>query len=240
MRELTLEEATAIARVCHEANRAYCKTLGDDSQPTWDEAPSWQCISAVQGVLVAATHPGAQPSDSHESWLAEKRAAGWKYGPVKDPDKREHPCFVPYEQLPVAQRRKDSLCLAVARALDPRSAGLACEAELRARIAELEQLLGPRPAGAVREEVDALARLMSAKLDGHNHDRGQYGWRSANPEQLLAWFDRYVVELRNEVRLEAGPEAIGGKAANVANLAMMIADVAGALGPRPALGKAVA
>jgi hypothetical protein len=30
---------TDIAKVCHETNRAYCETLGDNSQPPWEEAP---------------------------------------------------------------------------------------------------------------------------------------------------------------------------------------------------------
>jgi hypothetical protein len=110
-------DVQAIAKVCHEANRAYCAGLGDNSQPAWNDAPEWQKQSAINGVNHALTAPAAAPSDSHESWLAEKRAAGWKYGPVKDPEKKEHPCFVPYEQLPDEQKRKDTLFLAVVRAL---------------------------------------------------------------------------------------------------------------------------
>jgi hypothetical protein len=105
-----------IAKVCHEANRAYCETLGDLSQPRWEDAPEWQRTSAIKGVE-AARNPLAKPSDSHDSWLAEKRSTGWKYGPVKDPAKKEHPCFVPYEELPIDQKAKDALFLAVARAL---------------------------------------------------------------------------------------------------------------------------
>lgn len=108
-----------IAHVCHEANRAYCRTLGDDSQPAWVDAPEWQRTSAIKGVLLPLMNRDAKPSDSHESWLAEKREAGWKYGPVKDPEKKEHPCFVPYEDLPPEQRAKDALFLAVVRALLP-------------------------------------------------------------------------------------------------------------------------
>lgn len=100
-----------VARVCHEANRAYCLTIGDDSQPAWDEAPDWQKSSAIKGVefhlntLKSGQEPS--PSASHESWLVEKREQGWNYGPVKDPEKKEHPCFVPYEELPIDQRMKD-------------------------------------------------------------------------------------------------------------------------------------
>lgn len=41
---LSIEE---IAKVCHEANRGYCKALGDDSQLPWDEAPQWAKTSAI-------------------------------------------------------------------------------------------------------------------------------------------------------------------------------------------------
>lgn len=107
----------SIARVCHEANRAYCLSIGDTSQLAWAEAPDWQKQSAENGVRFHLENPSALPSHSHDEWLKEKAAAGWKYGPVKDPEKKEHPCFVPYEQLPEEQKLKDTLFIAVVRAL---------------------------------------------------------------------------------------------------------------------------
>lgn len=97
----------AIAQICHEANRAYCRTLGDESQPPWESAPEWQRQSAINGVKFHIAHPKAGACASHESWLKEKEETGWKWGPVKDPAKKEHPCMVPYEELPLEQRRKD-------------------------------------------------------------------------------------------------------------------------------------
>lgn len=108
---------TSIAQICHEANRAYCKTIGDNSQPSWEDAPDWQKKSAINGVNFHLDNPGSAPSQSHENWLKEKVASGWKYGPIKDPEKKEHPCCVPYDQLPVEQRRKDSLFIAVVESL---------------------------------------------------------------------------------------------------------------------------
>lgn len=109
-----------IARIAHETNRAYCATIGDMSQPAWDDAPQWQKDSAIKGVQfhLAAHDRGSKPSPSasHESWLAEKRAAGWAYGPVKDADQKKHPCFVPYDELPIEQRLKDYLFSAVVEA----------------------------------------------------------------------------------------------------------------------------
>ena len=106
-----------IAKVCHEVNRAYCKAIGDSSQPAWDDAPDWQKVSAANGVRFHKENPDAGAAASHESWLKEKAADGWKYGSVKDPEKKEHPCFVPYDQLPVEQRAKDYLFCAVVREL---------------------------------------------------------------------------------------------------------------------------
>jgi hypothetical protein len=96
-----------VARICHEVNRAYCAALGDTSQQEWEHAPDWQKSSARNGVALHMQHPEAGPQASHESWMAEKIDAGWVYGPVKDPEKKEHPCMVPFEQLPSEQQAKD-------------------------------------------------------------------------------------------------------------------------------------
>jgi hypothetical protein len=103
------------ARAAHEANRSYCMALGDNSQPLWDDAPTWQRMSMENGVEGALA--GNTPEESHQSWMKEKEAAGWKYGPKKDPDKKEHPCMVVYAELSEAQRKKDELFLSVVRAM---------------------------------------------------------------------------------------------------------------------------
>lgn len=114
--------ATQIARVCHETNRAYCATLGDWSQPQWEMAPQWQRESAIKGVRAVEDGAVKEPEDSHRSWLKEKEETGWKYGPVKDPEAKTHPCMVAYASLPENQRVKDHLFLAVVRALMEESA----------------------------------------------------------------------------------------------------------------------
>jgi hypothetical protein len=103
---MTIEK---IAQIAHEINRAYCASIGDNSQPEWKDAPEWQKQSAVNGVGFHLQNPNATPAASHESWLAEKTADGWKYGTVKNPETKEHPCFVPYDQLPTEQKTKDYL-----------------------------------------------------------------------------------------------------------------------------------
>jgi hypothetical protein len=105
----------ACASAAHEANRRYCISIGDSSQPHWEDAPEWQKNSARQGVKLALE--GATPEQSHRSWLALKESEGWAYGPVKDVAAKTHPCMLPYAELPEAQRKKDGLYLAVVRAM---------------------------------------------------------------------------------------------------------------------------
>lgn len=102
-----------IAVTAHEVNRAYCKALGDDSQLPWTSAPDWQKESAINGVEFHINNPGASPSASHDAWLKQKRSEGWTYGPVKDVEKKQHPCFVEYSQLPKEQQAKDFIFSAV-------------------------------------------------------------------------------------------------------------------------------
>lgn len=110
MKELEIEK---IAKACHEVNRAYCLSLGDASQPAWEDAPQWQKDSAILGVKLHVNNPNAGPQASHESWMDQKIADGWKYGPTKDPEAKIHPCIVPFEKLPVEQQAKDFIFRAV-------------------------------------------------------------------------------------------------------------------------------
>jgi len=106
-----------IARVAHEANRAYCMATGDHSIPAWDSAPAWQKESVMLGVAAALANPQKTPQESHAEWMQHKVETGWKYGPVKRPEVLEHPYIVPYEQLPDVQRGIDLLFLAIVRVL---------------------------------------------------------------------------------------------------------------------------
>jgi len=106
-----------IARVAHEVNKAFCQSIGDNSQPNWGNAPEWQKTSAIKGVIFHLNNPNAGPSHSHDEWLKEKTATGWKYGLVKDPELKTHPCIVPYELLPTEQKSKDYLFKALIHAL---------------------------------------------------------------------------------------------------------------------------
>lgn len=117
--DLDLEK---IAKVCHEANRAYCETLGDSSQLRWEDAPEWQKQSAINGVDFhirgfRSFGRWPKPYESHDSWLNQKKSDGWIYGPIKSESLREHPCIVPYDELPIEQRTKDFIFSGIVQAI---------------------------------------------------------------------------------------------------------------------------
>lgn len=115
-----MNDIVTIAKVCHDANRSFCEAIGDHSQPPWESAPQWQKDSAFSGVQMHLRHLARgidiQPSTSHENWVLDKLQDGWKYGPVKDTTKKEHPCIVPFDQLPPHQQMKDYLFAAIVKA----------------------------------------------------------------------------------------------------------------------------
>jgi ryanodine receptor 2 len=45
--------------------------------------------------------------NTHEVWARQRLAEGWRYGPARNEARKEHPCLVPYEQLPENERDYD-------------------------------------------------------------------------------------------------------------------------------------
>ena len=43
----------------------------------------------------------------HEVWAQSRLSEGWKYGPERNDALREHPCLVPYEELPEVEKEYD-------------------------------------------------------------------------------------------------------------------------------------
>ena len=108
-----------IARITHEVISAYSRTVGDNSQPLWDEAPQWQIDSAVNGVKAHLDNQHLTPEESHQNWLDIKLKDGWKYGAIKCVEKKEHPCMLPYNELPFEYRVKNTLFKQIINSLEP-------------------------------------------------------------------------------------------------------------------------
>ena len=102
------KDILSIAKVCHETNKAYCETLGDNSQDSWENCEDWQKQSAINGVMFHLSN-NRTPEESHHNWLTEKIENGWVYGKEKNIEKKTHPCLVSYDELPKEQQIKDKL-----------------------------------------------------------------------------------------------------------------------------------
>jgi ryanodine receptor 2 len=45
--------------------------------------------------------------NTHEVWAKQRLAEGWKYGKKRNDEQKEHPCLVPYEELPENEKEYD-------------------------------------------------------------------------------------------------------------------------------------
>jgi hypothetical protein len=107
---ISQDKVEFIAEFVHNTNMRYCLALGDNTQVIWEEAPEWQKASVVSGVKFhLSSNMEQNPESTHSNWMKDKEADGWVHGYTKDPDLKTHPCMVPYEKLPEAQKFKDTL-----------------------------------------------------------------------------------------------------------------------------------
>jgi hypothetical protein len=45
--------------------------------------------------------------NTHDVWARLRLARGWRCGPKRDDTERKHPCLVPYDELPEAEKEYD-------------------------------------------------------------------------------------------------------------------------------------
>ena len=43
----------------------------------------------------------------HDQWALQRLREGWVYGPERNDAKKEHPCLVPYDELPASEKEYD-------------------------------------------------------------------------------------------------------------------------------------
>lgn len=164
-------ETIDIARICHEASRAYCLALGDTTQPHWEDAPEWVRESCLHGVNYCLDNPNESIAQQHEEWKSKRIARGWKYGEVKDDVKKTHPNLVEYNALPEAQRLKDALFMRIVDVFakpDPSARGLGSvgsaqwrEPDVEPSIAQAQPPSHPAPpaACALPTHADEVAEI---------------------------------------------------------------------------------
>jgi ryanodine receptor 2 len=45
--------------------------------------------------------------NAHDHWAKRRIAEGWTFGATRDDDARQHPCLVPYDELPDSEKQYD-------------------------------------------------------------------------------------------------------------------------------------
>lgn len=101
--------APDVARIVHAANSALRAAIWEPVVPLEEYVSNGRFAGVVQGVLDQLVDPVDDGEASHERWLKSMDAQG-----VTD-----HPCQVPYDQLPPAQQAKDELFRAIVEYLEP-------------------------------------------------------------------------------------------------------------------------
>jgi hypothetical protein len=45
--------------------------------------------------------------NTHDVWARQRISEGWRYGPHRDDERKEHPTLVPYKDLPESEKEYD-------------------------------------------------------------------------------------------------------------------------------------
>lgn len=107
-----------IAAFAHAVNGLACFALNDGmAPPQWEETTDAHKNSMMNRVAAVLSNPNPTPEGNHQNWMKVKQAEGWVYGPEKNEESKQHPCMVPYDQLPENQKVKYSLFIGVVKSL---------------------------------------------------------------------------------------------------------------------------
>jgi hypothetical protein len=99
------ELAAALARVAYEAGRAYAHSLGNDDQPSWEQASPRQRMQAMVGVQAVLSGEARSGAHLHAAWTGRA-----PLGPFEALARG-------YEQLELQERRRVLLFRAVVLAM---------------------------------------------------------------------------------------------------------------------------
>lgn len=72
---------------------------------TYRPAPRDTSAIELPREVVALTELLAR--NTHENWARQRIEDGWRYGPRRDDERKEHPSLVPYEELSESEKEYD-------------------------------------------------------------------------------------------------------------------------------------
>lgn len=115
------EDLVAIARAAHTANLLYSQLHPTDvsvcDETEWADMSDESKAGSVSAIVDMIIDPVLTGEQAHAIWLANKQAAGWKFGATKNTAEKTHPCMVPYNELNAWDKTKDDLYICVINSL---------------------------------------------------------------------------------------------------------------------------
>jgi len=90
---------------------------GDEHRLPWIFATKVEQQSMREVVNLCLKGQLISANQIHDAWVLSYFKAGWKFGPIRDYDKKVHPSLVPYDRLSVFEKTKLELCFSIIKAL---------------------------------------------------------------------------------------------------------------------------
>ena len=87
-----------VAKVVHEATRAFNETLGDFTYGPWSTTPPWYQRILVECITFLLTK-NMDVNQLHIYWSGKMVENGWKYGLLMNPKTKEHPNIKNFKEL---------------------------------------------------------------------------------------------------------------------------------------------
>ena len=112
---MTKQEIEQIARSAHDVVNVYGESLGEVSQPKFDELDELSKETIVEAVHLLKSEEKIYAGSVHNAWVNKMIDAGWVHGKVYDIEAKTHPDMIDYRSLPPLQRAKDRLFNSVVR-----------------------------------------------------------------------------------------------------------------------------
>ena len=79
---------------CNETDKECCRSQSTD---TGDVALPESLMPLIEALA----------ENVHDTWAKGRIDEGWTYGPVRDDARKQHPCLVPYADLPESEKAYD-------------------------------------------------------------------------------------------------------------------------------------
>lgn len=106
----------SIAKICHEAHKAYCEEIGETGEVCWSHLSQERKTAAFASVAEQIANP-LTPEEAHNRWVTVKANNGWVWGKEKDFEKKTNPLMKPYSDVPDEQREKGILFITIVNRL---------------------------------------------------------------------------------------------------------------------------